>query len=326
MIRFENVKKTFHKAKTLKETVLHPFRRREKVEALLGITGHIEKGKLYSLLGPNGAGKTTLLKIVSTLILPDFGEVFVNNFSIYKDGAAIRAAIGLVQSDERSFYWRLTGRQNLEFYGSLQGINRRQLGERINRNLEMLGMLEAADRQFQTYSTGMRQKLAIARGLLHEPEIIIMDEPTRSLDPLVSSQIRQFMTEDLIKKQGKTVILATHNLYEAEELSDKVAIINKGKLIAEGSVKELSSRLGGRIELTFKFKKELDSNDIERLPENTSYQKDPPLLKWFAGSEEEIIPILKDITKWLPECEMEKKTLSLEEIFSGLVKEKKNVE
>ncbi len=319
MIRIENLYKTFYKAKTLKQTIIHPLRKKERVDALRGIDGFIERGKLYSLLGPNGAGKTTLLKIISTLILPNKGEVYVDGNSIYKDSNKIRSLIGLVQSDERSFYWRLSGRQNLEFYGTLQNIPKSDLKGRIDEVLVMLGLEEAQDRQFQTYSTGMRQKLAIARGLLHKPEIIILDEPTRSLDPVVAAQIRGFIIDDLIKKQGKTIILATHNLSEAESLSDKLAIINKGKIVAEGSVRELSMRFNQRIEVEFRFKEQLEGEVLKNLPSNAEYISDDLLLKCYLDKEEEYSSFLKYVLSILPPCEIEKKSLSLEEIFARLV-------
>ena len=322
MIRFKNIYKTFHKAKTYREMFLHPLRPREKIVALRGISGHIEKGHLYSLLGPNGAGKTTLLKILCTLILPNQGDAWIDKHSVLTKGHHIRKTIGLVQSDERSFYWRLTGRQNLEFYGTLQCIEAKVLKRRINENLELTGLSKAADRQFQTYSTGMRQKLAIARGLLHNPKIIILDEPTRSLDPLIALQLRDFIKNELVSNLGKTVTLATHNLPEAESLSDKVGIINKGRMVAEGSVKELAQRLGNRLEIRLYLKKDLSQSDQERLPSTSEYDREKLLIRLFLSKEEEIVSMLKQILPWLPECKIEQKKLNLEEIFARLLKGK----
>jgi ABC-2 type transport system ATP-binding protein len=200
----------------------------------------IEEGELFGLLGPNGAGKTTLIKILCCLVLPSSGTANVFGHDILKEEQAVKKQIGLVSAEERSFYWRLTGRENLQFYASLYHIPHQQAKKRISELLNLMEMSDEGDIRFQKYSTGMRQKLAIARGLLSEPRILFVDEPTRSLDPVSAQVIRRFLKEDVVG-EGRTVILATHNLSEAEQLCDRLAIMNHGLINALGSVRELRS-------------------------------------------------------------------------------------
>jgi ABC-2 type transport system ATP-binding protein len=158
----------------------HPFSR-EEVTAVQDADIAVEQGELFGLLGPNGAGKTTLIKLLSTLIVPTAGTAKVNGHDL-REQPKIKASIGLVTGDERSFYWRLTGRQNLEFFAGLNGFSADKAARRIDEVLEMIDLTDRAEERFQTYSTGMKQRLSLARGLLHDPPILFMDEPTKSLD------------------------------------------------------------------------------------------------------------------------------------------------
>jgi ABC-2 type transport system ATP-binding protein len=200
----------------------------------------IKDGELFGLLGPNGAGKTTLIKLLCCLVIPNSGTAQVFGRDIVKEEQAVKKQVGLVSAEERSFYWRLTGRENLKFYASLYHIPRQQARKRINELLDLVGLADEGDIRFQHYSTGMRQKLAIARGLLSEPRVLFVDEPTRSLDPVSAQAIRCFLKEKVVD-EGRTVVLATHNLSEAEQLCDRLAIMNHGRINALGSVQELRS-------------------------------------------------------------------------------------
>ncbi len=199
----------------------------------------VERGEIFGLLGPNGAGKTTLTKMLCTLILPTSGSATICGHDLVRNGDRVKSTIALISSEERSFYWRLSGRRNLEFFAALYGLSRKQARERIPEVLETVGMTEAADRRFQEYSTGMKQRMALARGLLADPEIFFMDEPTKGLDPLASRDLHQFIRDRLIAA-GKTVIIATHQLAEAEELCDRVGIMYRGRMQAVGGVRELA--------------------------------------------------------------------------------------
>jgi ABC-2 type transport system ATP-binding protein len=235
-IIIRNISKKFPKTSGYRD--LLPFRKREWTEAVKDISLDIKEGEFFGMLGPNGAGKTTLIKMLCCLVLPNSGTASVFGSDIIKNEQRVKETVGLVSAEERSFFWRITGRENLEFYAALYNIPRHTVSRRINELLELVGLEEDGDKRFQSYSTGMRQKLAIARGLLSEPRLLFVDEPTRSLDPISAQAVRRFLKEK-IAAAGKTIVLATHNLNEAEQLCDRLAIIDHGHLKALGSVSEL---------------------------------------------------------------------------------------
>ncbi|MFQ6617441.1 MAG: ABC transporter ATP-binding protein [Fidelibacterota bacterium] len=194
---------------------------------------------MFGVLGPNGAGKTTLIKILSTLILPSDGEAYVNGYNILREEKEVKASIGLVSCDERSFYWRLTGRQNLRFFALLNNLNYSAAEKRINSLLSLLEIEPIADRSFKDLSSGMRQRLAIARGLLTDPEIIFLDEPTRNLDFHSARKIKEFIKREIAFRRGKTILYATNNLLEAEEMCNRIIILHKGSLKLCGELREM---------------------------------------------------------------------------------------
>lgn len=230
--------KRFPRRRELRQIARHPFRT-ETITALNGVNLQVEEGELFGILGPNGAGKTTLIKLLSTLILPDEGEVWVNGYNIFHEEENIKRSIGLVTGEERSFYWRLSGRRNLQFFATLHNMSPFQIQKRINSILEILGLQEKTDDLFYTYSTGIKQELALARGLINDPQILFIDEPTRSLDPVAARNIRKLIQEKLVKEQGKTVFLATHNLEEAQQICDRLAIIDRGRILSLGTPSEI---------------------------------------------------------------------------------------
>jgi ABC-2 type transport system ATP-binding protein len=232
------LKKSFTRKRSVKELLTHPFRKAEQIHALRGVDLHVRSGEIFGLLGPNGAGKTTLLKIFSCLVLPDSGRAVLGGEDTVHE-ARVKPQLGLVHSDERSFYWRLSGRENLRFFARLYDVPGREIGSRIDYLLEQVDMVDAADRRFADYSSGMKQRLAISRALLHDPPILLMDEPTRSLDPASSLALREFIRERLHERDGKTIILATHNLREAEALCSRLAILVKGRVRQVGTVAEV---------------------------------------------------------------------------------------
>lgn len=237
-ISTDNLTKRF--ARTSGYRDLLPFRKKQWVTAVQSVSLDIQEGELFGLLGPNGAGKTTLIKLLCCLVLPTSGKARIFGYDIQKEEQAVKKLVGLVSSEERSFYWRLTGYENLQFYASLYHLSRQPARKRIDELLNLVGLDKEADIRFQNYSTGMRQKLAIARGLLSEPKVLFVDEPTRSLDPVSAQAVRSFIKEKVVGEK-KTVVLATHNLNEAEQLCDRLAIMHHGRVIALGTVKELRS-------------------------------------------------------------------------------------
>ena len=237
-----DITKNFPVIKRYRDIILNPFKKKD-FTALNGVNLSIKKGELFALLGSNGAGKTTLIKIFCTLVLPSSGKAFIDGLDVTTNGKNIRKKIGYVFSDERSFYWRLTGRQNLRFFAILNNIPKVEIERRTDEVLTSVGLLEEANRRFKDYSTGMKKKLAIARGLLVNPEILFMDEPTSGLDPLIADNIKRLVRKKLVEEEGKTVILTTHNLKEAEELCDRLAVIDKGKIKAVGTVHDLKRQV-----------------------------------------------------------------------------------
>jgi len=202
------------------------------------LTFDMEEGSIVSVIGPNGAGKTTLLKILSCLVIPDRGRAVVGGFETSRE-YEVKRRIGLVNADERSFYWRLSGRENLRFFARLYDVPGGKIDPRIDELLERVEMSEAADRPFSDYSSGMKQRVAICRALLHDPPILLMDEPTRSLDPASSLALRSFILDELRGRDGKTVVLASHDLPEVEALADRVSFIVGGRVRRQGTVEAI---------------------------------------------------------------------------------------
>jgi len=210
--------------------------------AVDGIDLTVYKGELFCLVGNNGAGKSTLIKMLCNLILPTSGEMFINGYSMLRDPEKASVTIGLVTGDERSFYWRLTGRQNMEFFAVLYGLDSGTRKARINELFSILGIKEP-DKCFQEYPSGIKQNLSIARALLNDPDILFIDELTKNLDPTTARDLTRFIKEVLVKKQGKTVFFSTHQLCEAEELADHIAFMSRGRIMAVGILDELKGKI-----------------------------------------------------------------------------------
>ena len=219
-ISLENISKTFTERSWQS---LFQLKQVKKVKALQSVSLTIKPGEIFGLLGPNGAGKTTLIKILATLILPDSGKASIGGFDLVANPQDVRSLIGLVNANERSFYWRLTGRQNLDFFAALWNLDKIEKAERIGNVLDRVGLAHKADTPFMKFSTGQQQRLALARALLPDPKILLMDEPTRSLDPVVAAMLRKFARDELVGKQGKTILWCTHNLAEARDVCHRLA-------------------------------------------------------------------------------------------------------
>lgn len=203
----------------------------------------VRNGELFGLVGPNGAGKTTLIKILSTIILPDRGQAKVNGFDVLKQDDKVRRSIGLVTSEARSFYVRLSGRENLKFFANLFNTFAKNMERKIDELTEFLEIKDKLDIMFQEYSTGIKQRFALARGLLNDAPILLVDEPTKSLDPSSAKSLRDFIRKKLVDQQKKTVVFTSHSLNEIENLADTIAIMDKGRLKASGSLDELKKEM-----------------------------------------------------------------------------------
>ncbi len=237
--------KRFPNRATTKELLRRPLKRNYGVHQVLdGVRFEVRADECFGLLGPNGAGKTTLFKVLSTLILPDAGRATVDGHDVVARPRAVRRALTPVIADERSLNWRLSGRQNLALYGALYGLTRDRVRDETERLLSTVGLKQAREKMVGTYSSGMKQRLLIARALLSRPKVLLLDEPTRSLDPIKSRDFRQFLREEIIARQGCAVLLATHNSEEAFELCDRLAVLNEGRLVAQGTAAELARQVG----------------------------------------------------------------------------------
>jgi ABC-2 type transport system ATP-binding protein len=219
------------------------FREVTRTEALAGVDLTVEPGSIFGLLGPNGAGKTTFVKILSTLLLPTAGTALVFGHDVAKETSWLRPRIGLVLGGERGLYNRISARENLRYFSDLYGIPSHEREERIRAVLERVGLTSAADRRVEEYSRGMKQKLHIARGILHRPQMLFLDEPTIGLDPKSARETRKLVRS--LVSDGVTIFLTTHYMFEAEELCPELAIMSKGRIVARDTVAGLRHLVGG---------------------------------------------------------------------------------
>ena len=233
---------------------------RPSVEALKEVSFDIGESEIFGLIGKNGAGKTTLTKIIATLVQPTSGNVLVKGFDSVENEVKVRSLIGLATAEERSFYWRLTSAQNLLFFARLYGIDDKSAKRRIAELFEQLNLQELAKRRFSELSTGNKQRLAVARALLPQPPILLLDEPTRSLDPLAASNMREL----ILSLKGISILLTSHNLAEIEELCSRVAIIAKGEIRAVDTPENLrrSHRQTQNVAIVFN---KLNENDLQNV-------------------------------------------------------------
>ena len=219
------------------------FREVTRTEALRGIDLTVERGAIFGLLGPNGAGKTTFTKILSTLLLPTEGQAFVLGHDVVREADWLRPRMGLVLGGERGLYNRINARENLRYFADLYGVPLAERERRINEVLARVDLEWAADRRVEEYSRGMKQKLHIARGILHRPEILFLDEPTIGLDPKSAREMRKLIRS--LVADGVTIFLTTHYMFEAEELCPKLAVLSKGRIVAQDTIANLRHLVGG---------------------------------------------------------------------------------
>ena len=227
MIAIDGVKKAFGKQR--------------EVEAVRGVTFDAPDGEITGLLGPNGAGKTTLLRMIATLVLPDAGHARVGGLDVVADRYAVRARIGVL-SDARGLYPRLTARENVRYFGRLHGLGGAALDARINTLFATLGMQSLADRRTAGFSQGEKMKVAIARALVHDPDTILLDEPTNGLDIMSVRTLRDELRA--LRAQGKCLLFSSHVMQEVAALCDRIVVLARGRVVASGTASELVARAG----------------------------------------------------------------------------------
>jgi ABC-2 type transport system ATP-binding protein len=203
---------------------------RERFRAVDGVDLHVERGEIFGVLGPNGAGKTTTMKMLATLLEPTAGRAQILGFDVVSHAREVRRRMGAVLSDGRSLYWKLTARENLEYFAALYHVPPTEQAARIRGALSAVKLDDRADDYVERYSTGMRQRLVLARALLPDPELLLLDEPTVGLDPQSSRDLRDRVRD--LKSQGRTVLLTTHYMEEADQLCDRIAIVDHGRIVA----------------------------------------------------------------------------------------------
>lgn len=225
-IEYLDVSKTFH-----------------NLEILKSINLGVEPGTVLTIVGSNGAGKTTLLKMAASLVAPSAGRVLIHGGDAARSGAKVKCMIGFAPSEERSFYWRLTGRQNLRFFATLYGLGGKEAEGRIDRLLDAAGLDAKGDTAFREYSAGMKQALGIARAMLHDPPVLLLDEPTRSLSPDAAGRMRKLIRRKA-EEEGKCVLMAAHDFQDLERPTDRIAVLHNGEIRAAGPLAALEASTG----------------------------------------------------------------------------------
>ncbi len=205
----------------------------------------VRRGEIFGLVGANGAGKTTLLKILSTVLLPDVGQVIVDGIDALADPATVRTRLAVVPADERALFWRVSAKENVRLFASLYGLGGAARDLAVDRALELVGLDHVGQQQVGSFSSGMRQRTLIARALVTRPPILVLDEPTRSLDPVAARELRRFIRDTLCHALGATVVLATHSTEEALQICDRAALLVRGRVVATDTLPQLCAAVGG---------------------------------------------------------------------------------
>ncbi|MGZ7043366.1 MAG: ABC transporter ATP-binding protein [Methanobacterium sp.] len=286
-----------------------------KIKALDNLNLEIEKGELLGLIGSNGAGKTTAIRIICGILKPDQGDVLVGGYSVLKDPIRVKSMIGYLP-EEPNLYERFKARDLLRYFGELYGVPAEGLDERVNELLKLVGMDKRAEHRINTFSKGLRQRIGIARALIHDPEIIIFDEPTMGLDPASALSIRNFI-EDL--KGEKTIILCTHYMDEADTLCDRVAILNRGKIRDIGTPNYLKQKIHGQTILQIKIRSnETDMDKINSFNSVENFDLKGNELLISLNSKDEISDIINYIGHNVVSVNTKEPTL--EDVFIHTVK------
>jgi ABC-2 type transport system ATP-binding protein len=239
--------------------------------ALNGISFNVNEGEVFGLLGPNGVGKTTTIRLLNGLLIPSSGKMTVLGFDPQKQGVEIRSRVGVL-TETPALYERLTAMENLQFFGSLAGMTPSACKDRVRELLEFFNLTERTNDRVGSYSKGMKQRLALARALLIKPDLLFLDEPTTGLDPEVAKQVHDLIM-DVRLKDGHTVVLCTHHLYEAERLCDRMAVMGKGKLIAMGTLDQLRAEAAPEHKTLFSFLSPISTDALSALKKFAGVEK-----------------------------------------------------
>jgi ABC-type multidrug transport system ATPase subunit len=244
-LRTEGLEKFFPPALSGWRAFIYPLAQLT-VPALRDVSFSVERGEVLALVGANGAGKSTLLRILTTLLLPTRGRAWVGGADVVREPARVRRQLGFHSGSDASFYARLSAEENLRFFGTLNNLNPAETDRRIAQLSALLEIRDIMARQVRTLSTGTVHRLGIARALLHRPALLILDEPTKSLDPFAAAEFRRFLAEELVRQQGTTVVFASHALAEVEQLAGRIALLHQGRILACATPERLRANTGAR--------------------------------------------------------------------------------
>ena len=247
------------------------------IHAVKDLSLEIPQGKITGVLGINGAGKTTTIRMLASVIAPTSGSLTMNGVDAVKNHLWVKERINVISGGERNLYWRLTAKENLRYFGSLYGLSGASLNEKIADLLETVDLEEAADIPVERYSKGMKQRLQIARGLINDPEYLFMDEPTLGLDIIIAKEIRR-LVQELAREKKKGILLTTHYIREAEELCDYIYVLDKGKIIAQGTREELKELFMYKPQLLIQVKPSDDQEYLALLKEEGEKTADEQVL------------------------------------------------
>ena len=223
--------------------MLHPVAKLS-VPALRGVSFDMKSGEVLALVGANGASKSTLLRILTTLLLPTRGRAEVCGFDVAREPAKVRRQLGYHTGADACLYARLSGRENLELFAEFNNLSRAEASRRIGDLAELLGLGALLDRQVRTLSTGNIHRLGLARAMLHQPSVLLLDEPTRSLDPLAAAEFRRFLLQRIVGEHGTTVLFASHTLTEVEQLAKRIVVLDRGKMLICGTPAAVKTAAG----------------------------------------------------------------------------------
>ena len=257
--------------------------------AVDGVTLNVQPGQILALLGQNGAGKTTTVRMLTALLSPTRGSARVAGYDVTKNPHAVRANVGVL-TEQHGLYMRMTGEEYLEFFGKVYGLDAKTRKNRSDYLLEYFGLTEAARRRSGEYSKGMKQKLALARALIHDPSVLLLDEPTSAMDPESAQLVRNEISR--LRSSKRTIIICTHNLAEAEALADQIAIIYRGKILLNGTLEELKRTVLGPVEYEAKFSKEFDARDLELPPGAILASRSATSLRFKVETPQDVNPKL----------------------------------